>query len=68
MDTRESKTRAEQKELVEEQCEPEHGIDSHPEDQPEARRSDNGMHRIIPLAVGIAVVVLLAFWLFGAAR
>ena len=68
MDTRESKTPEEQKELVDEQCDPEHGMDSHPEAQPEAQRSANGMHKLIPVAVVVAVVLILAFWLFGAAR
>ncbi|SHM07649.1 hypothetical protein [Vreelandella subglaciescola] len=66
MDTKESKTPKELKELVEWQCEPEHGTDSHPEEQPEAQRSDNGMYRLLPVAVVVAIVLLLAFWFFGA--
>lgn len=68
MDTRESKTREEQEELVKGQREPEHGVDSHPEEQPEAKRSPNGMHRLIPIAIAVAVVLILAFWLFGGTR
>lgn len=68
MDTKESKTPEEKRELVKDQCDPENSMDSHPEEQPEAQRSDNGMYRLLPVVVVVVVVLLLAFWLYGAAR
>ncbi|MDN6180196.1 MAG: hypothetical protein L0I84_04220 [Halomonas subglaciescola] len=68
MDTKESKTPEEKRELVKDQCDPENSMDSHPEEQPEAQRSDSGMYKLLPVAAVIAIVLLLAFWFLGFAR
>ncbi|QJQ96282.1 MULTISPECIES: hypothetical protein [Halomonadaceae] len=65
MDTKESKTREEEKEHVMGQRLPEDYDEAKPHLQPEARKKPGGMSRLLLLVIVLPLIAGLAFHFFG---
>ncbi|WP_346795529.1 hypothetical protein R5M92_08710 [Halomonas sp. Bachu 37] len=65
MDTRESKTKQELKEHAMDERIPEDFDKAEAHRQPEARKSPNGMHKMIPIAIAVIGVVLVGLLLLN---
>ncbi|WP_249978585.1 hypothetical protein [Vreelandella olivaria] len=65
MDTRESKTREEEKEHVLNQRIPEDFDEAEPQRQPEAKKPASGMHKLLPVVIIILGVIVAGFLIFG---
>lgn len=66
MDTRESKTREEEKEHVLNQRIPEDFESAEPQRQPEAKKPPSGMHKLLPLVIIVLGIVVAGFLILGA--
>jgi hypothetical protein len=66
MDTRESKTREEEKEHVLNQRLPEDFDTAEPQQQPEAKKPAKGMHKMLPLIIILLGLVVAGFLILGA--
>ncbi|AQU81595.1 MAG: hypothetical protein JJT87_03210 [Halomonas sp.] len=66
MDTRESKTREEEKEHVLNQRIPEDFENAEPQRQPEAKKPPRGMHKLLPLVIIVLGIVVAGFLILGA--
>ncbi|MFC7366838.1 MULTISPECIES: hypothetical protein [Vreelandella] len=66
MDTRESKTREEEKEHVLNQRLPEDFDTAEPQQQPEAKKPAKGMHKMLPLIIIVLGLVVAGFLILGA--
>ncbi|GKW48576.1 hypothetical protein [Halomonas sp. NCCP-2165] len=65
MDTRESKTPEEERQHLKEVRQPEDFSNPEPdEDQPEARESAHGVHRVLLIAILVGIIAV-GFFLFG---
>jgi hypothetical protein len=66
MDTRESKTPEEELQHLKEVRQPEDFDHPEPdEDQPEAKRSSHGLHRVLPIAIVVLGLLVAAMLLFS---
>ncbi|GGC88853.1 hypothetical protein [Vreelandella lutescens] len=65
MDTRESKTREEEKEHVLNQRLPEDFDSAEPQRQPEAKKSPSGLHKLLPIVVIGLGLIVAAFIIMG---
>ncbi|MBR2514319.1 MAG: hypothetical protein IKE45_09915 [Halomonas sp.] len=65
MDTRESKTREEEKEHVLNQRMPEDFENAEPQRQPEAKKPSSGLHKLIPLVIIILGVIVAGYLILG---
>ena len=65
MDTRESKTREEEKEHVLNQRMPEDFENAEPQRQPEAKKPSGGLHKLIPLVIIILGVIVAGYLILG---
>lgn len=66
MDTRESKTREEEKEHVLNQRIPEDFDEAEPQRQPEAKKPARGIHKMLPLVIIVLGVIVVGFVILGA--
>ncbi|PCF94432.1 hypothetical protein [Vreelandella nigrificans] len=66
MDTRESKTREEEKEHVLNQRIPEDFESAAPQRQPEAKKPPSGMYKLLPLVIIVLGIVVAGFLILGA--
>ncbi len=66
MDTKESKTREEEKEHVLNQRLPEDYDNAEPQRQPEAKKPAKGMHKMLPLVIIILGLLVAGFLILGA--
>ncbi|RUR29537.1 hypothetical protein ELY33_13050 [Vreelandella andesensis] len=65
MDTKESKTREEEIEHVMKERIPEDFETSQPQRQPEAKKSANGLHKMLPLIIIVMGIVVAGIVILG---
>ena len=65
MDTRESKTPEEEKDHVLSERIPEDFETSQPQQQPEAKKSANGLHKMLPLIIVIMGIIVAGIVMLG---